>query len=151
MGPAATAPAGRILALDLGDARVGVALSDALGLTARPYATLPFRGEKALAREIAALVRAEDAAEVLVGHPVGPRGAPTARSEAAERFARRLEPAVRRPVRLVDERLSTVQAEENLRRAGLGARERRERIDQESACVLLQEELDRRRAAGAGA
>ncbi|MBZ0253622.1 MAG: Holliday junction resolvase RuvX, partial [Candidatus Methylomirabilis sp.] len=57
MGPAASAPAGRILALDLGDARVGVALSDALGLTARPYATLPFRGEKALAREVAALVR----------------------------------------------------------------------------------------------
>lgn len=140
----------RILALDLGEVRVGVAISDPIGLTAQPVETLPFQGEKALARAVAELCARWDVGEVLVGHPVGTDGRATARAEAAERFARRLEPTIRRRVRLVDERFTTAEAERNLLELGLGRDARRERIDQEAARILLQTELDRRRASPRG-
>ncbi|MCA9770824.1 MAG: Holliday junction resolvase RuvX [Myxococcales bacterium] len=142
---AANPSARRVLALDLGEVRVGVAVSDPLGITAQPVETIAFTGDKALARRIAELCARWDVAEVLVGHPVGSDGRGTERAALAERFAKRLEPTIRRRVRLVDERFSTAEAERNLIAADLSREERRACIDQEAARIFLQSELDRRR------
>ncbi|MDP9445208.1 MAG: Holliday junction resolvase RuvX [Actinomycetota bacterium] len=139
--------AGVRVALDLGDARIGVARCDAAGLLAVPAETVP-RGPGDLQR-VAELVRAAEAVEVVVGLPRSLSGAEgwaaaAARATAAE-IARLVAPV---PVRLVDERLTTVTAERILRDRGRTGRRRRAVVDQAAAVVILQHALDSERATG---
>ena len=135
------------LAVDVGSVRVGVARSDPGGILASPLAVL--RSGPAKLDELAALAASTDAIEVIVGLPTSLSGregaaAAAARSFAAE-LAGRLAPI---PVRLVDERFTTTQAHDALRRGGKDSRARRSVVDAAAAAVLLQAALDAERATG---
>ena len=135
------------LAVDVGSVRVGVARSDPGGILASPLAVLS-HGPSDL-DALATLASREDAIEVIVGLPTSLSGrdgkaAHGARSFAAE-LAGRVAPV---PVRLVDERFTTTQAHDALRRGGRDSRARRPVVDAAAAAVLLQSALDAERATG---
>jgi len=135
------------LGIDPGDARIGVARSDPSGFLATPMETVR-RGKGDLAR-LARLVREAEAVEVLVGLPRSLSGGegPAALKvrEFAGRLAARVAPV---PVRLVDERLSTVSAEAMLRDRGKKGQQRRAVVDQAAAVLILQHALDTERSTG---
>lgn len=135
------------LGIDPGDARIGVARSDPSGFLATPVETVP-RKRGDLAR-IAAILAEEQAVEVVVGLPRSLRGgegpaAAKVRTFAAE-LARLVAPV---PVRLIDERLTTVSAEAMLRDRGRKGGKRRAVVDQAAAVLILQHALDTERATG---
>ena len=136
------------LGLDPGDARIGVARSDPSGFLATPLETV--RRGKGDLRRIARLVEEEEAVEVVVGLPRSLSGGegPAAGKvrEFAARLAARLAPV---PVRLVDERLTTVSAEAMLRGRGKKGQDRRAVVDMAAAVMILQHALDTERATGA--
>ncbi|MFJ4038818.1 Holliday junction resolvase RuvX [Microbacterium sp. NPDC090007] len=134
------------LGVDVGRARVGVARSDPDGLLAVPVETVARKGEPV--RRIAALAAEYEAFEVLVGLPLNLRGEDTASTVDARDFATALAAALSMPVRLVDERLSTVSAHGVLRQAGRSQRDSRSIVDQVAAVVLLQQALDVERQSG---
>lgn len=134
------------LGIDPGDARIGVARSDPSGVLATPVETV--RRGKGDLRRLARLVADEAAVEVLVGLPRSLNGRETASTEKARDLAARLAAKVAPvPVRLVDERLTTVTAEAMLRDQRKGA-SRRAVIDQAAAMVILQQALDSERTTG---
>ena len=136
------------LGVDVGDVRIGVARSDPAGLIATPVETVA-RGRGDLAR-LRALADEEEAFEVVVGLPRSLSGGegPSARKvrEFTDRLAGALAPL---PVRLCDERLSTVSAEAVLRGQGRKGQKRRAVVDQAAAVVILQNALDTERGTGA--
>jgi putative Holliday junction resolvase len=135
------------LGVDLGDVRIGVARSDPAGLIATPVETLP-RGAGDLQR-LAALVAEHDAVEVVLGLPRSLSGGEGPAAAKVREFARSLAEALRPvPVRLCDERLSTVTAEAVLRGQGRKGRKRRAVVDQAAAVVILQSALDTERGSG---
>lgn len=139
----------RILALDLGDARIGAALSDETGTLASGLPTLSAVGPRKDAQRIAALAREHGVGEVVVGLPLRLDGSLPPRGEAVLAFVERLRRVVRVPVTTRDERLTSVAAAERLAEAGVRGRERKERLDRAAAVLILQELLDERRAAAA--
>ena len=134
------------LGVDVGKARVGVARCDTDGMLAVPVETVP-RNEASVAR-ITALANEYDAFEVLVGLPVSLSGGDTASTADARAFAGELATATGRPVRLVDERLSTVSAHAALRESGRSQRSSRRIVDQVAAVVLLQQAIDVEKGTG---
>lgn len=140
---------GRILALDLGSKRIGLAVSDPLGVTAQGLPTLKRTNRRADLVRLRELVDAYGVERVVVGHPLHLKGYASARAEEAERFAEWLRRDLRLPVELFDERLTTVEAERLLREAGASRRQRREAADQIAAQLILQTYLDRARALAA--
>lgn len=128
------------LGIDVGKARVGVARCDRDGLLAVPVETVA-RTDAAVAR-ITELVAEYDAFELLVGLPVSLSGGDTASTDDARAFAHELRAATHLPVRMIDERLSTVSAHAALRSAGRSQRSSRKIIDQVAAVVLLQQAID---------
>jgi putative holliday junction resolvase len=135
------------LGIDPGDARIGVARSDPSGFLATPVETVP-RKAGDLAR-IAELVVEQEAVEVVVGLPLSLTGREGPASVKVRAFtaelARRIAPV---PVRLCDERLTTVSAESMLRERGRKGSRRRAVVDQVAAVVILQHALDTERNAG---
>jgi putative Holliday junction resolvase len=132
----------RLLALDPGEARVGVALSDELGMFAHPRPAIRSRSSAEVVRAVARLVAEESVTEVFVGLPLTLSGEQGYQAEASRDFIAQLRAAVAVPVTEVDERLSSAQAaamhpELRGRRDG--------RLDSASAAVVLQSVLDRRR------
>lgn len=135
------------LGVDPGDARIGVARCDPMGIIATPVETVP-RGEGDIAR-LAQILEEENAVEVVMGLPRSLNGSegPAAVKvrEFAGLLARRIAPV---PVRLCDERLSTVTAEAQLRSQGRKGQKRRAVVDQVAAVVILQNALEAERARG---
>ena len=135
------------LAVDVGSVRVGVARSDPGGILASPLAVI--RSGQGELDELARLTASADAIEVVVGLPTSLSGREGAAAAAARRFAAdlaaRLAPL---PVRLVDERFTTAEAHDALRRGGRDSRARRQVVDAAAAAVLLQAALDAERATG---
>jgi len=132
---------GRVLGLDLGDARIGVAISDDGRRLAVPIGTIRTGAPRDL-KSIAELVREHSVALVVLGHPLHLSGEAGERAHHAERFAEALRAILPVPVALQDERLSTVQAERALREAGVKRRVRRRHVDPSAATVILQSWLD---------
>lgn len=138
----------RILALDLGSHRIGLAISDPLGIVAQPLSTLIRSGK---ARDLAALARLaaeHEASRIVVGLPLLPSGEEGPEAAAARRFARELARYTGLPVELHDERLTTKQAERVLRASGARARERVRVVDRLAAALILQSYLDARACRG---
>ena len=138
-----TFPPGRALGLDLGSVRVGVALTDPLGLTAQPFGLLKRRELNRDLAPLLALVASHDVTTIVVGHPLLLSGAEGASAADAARFVERIAPVVAIPVVLWDERLTTVQAERALREGGVRGPRRRELVDAAAAALMLQSWLDR--------
>ena len=136
---------GRVLGLDLGDARIGVAISDDRRRIAVPLGTVR-TGAPADVKAIADLVHGHGVTLVVIGHPLHLSGEAGERAHHAERFADALDAFLDVPVLLQDERLSSVEADRALRAAGASGRERRRTVDRSAATVILQAWLD---AAGA--
>jgi putative Holliday junction resolvase len=137
------------LGIDVGSVRVGVAASDPNGVLAIPIQTVQRdkRGDRDL-EQIAALASERGVVEVVVGLPRSLSGGDGPAAKIARDYATRLAMRLEVPVRLIDERLSTVQAESGLRAAGLRSRRQRAVVDQAAAVVVLQAALDEERAVG---
>jgi putative Holliday junction resolvase len=135
---------GRVLGLDLGDARIGVAVSDERRRVAVPVGTIRTGAPQDL-RAVAALVDEHHASVVVVGLPLSMSGRTGERAAAAGQFASALRSFLSVPVVLHDERLSTAEADRALRRSGMGGKERRSVVDQAAATVILQSWLDANR------
>jgi putative Holliday junction resolvase len=135
----------RAIGLDLGEVRIGVAVSDPEGRVAVPAGTILVKGPPADLKAVAALVREHEAEAVVVGHPRSLSGERRAAARHAEGFAEGLRMILDVPVHLQDERLSTVEAERGLRAAGARGQDRRRVVDQAAAAVILQGWLDGRR------
>lgn len=136
-----TSNRGRVLGLDLGDVRIGVAISDADRRLALPLGTVR-TGAPADLRAIAKLVEENDVTLVVLGLPLLLSGEEGPRARQAAAFAAALRQLLRIPLVLQDERLSTVEAESALRRAGKRGGDLRRAVDQSAATVILQSYLD---------
>lgn len=138
---------GRRLGVDVGSVRIGVACSDPDAILATPVETVRRDRSGKHLRRLAALAAELEAVEVVVGLPrtLADRTGPSALDaiELADALAERIAPT---PVRLADERLTTVAAQRSLRAAGVRAKEQRAVIDQAAAVAILQSWLDQRRA-----
>ena len=133
------------LGIDVGQARVGVARSDPQGTMAVPVATL---ARSTALVEIAQLAREYELLEIVVGLPINLQGERTPSTEDAEGFAAEIDALGLAPVRMVDERLSTVSATSALYSAGRSTRSHRSVVDQVAAVILLQHTLDSERSQG---
>ncbi|MFD7895049.1 MULTISPECIES: Holliday junction resolvase RuvX [unclassified Streptomyces] len=140
---------GRRLAIDVGDARIGVASCDPDGILATPVETVPGRDVPAAHRRLRQLVEEYEPVEVVIGLPrslSGGEGPAAAKVRVfAQELARGVAPL---PVRLVDERMSTVTAGQGLRASGVKSRKGRSVIDQVAAVVILQSALEAERVSG---
>jgi putative holliday junction resolvase len=135
----------RTLALDLGDRRIGVAVSDETGTLASPVATLQRVGPKKDLQKIAELVRTLEAREVVVGLPLNMDGTEGPQAAKVRAFMAGVARRVDVPILARDERLTSVAADEVLRERGVVRRKRKDVIDQVAAVLILQELLDERR------
>ena len=140
---ASNAP-GRVLALDLGTKRIGVAVSDEMRLTARPLPALQRTNWKRLLGEIEALCESFDVQTVVIGLPLNLDGTEGEASTEARRIARNLSLSLEIPVRLQDERLTSRAAEEQLRALGLDRSETKARVDSQAALIILQDFIAQR-------
>ncbi len=134
----------RTMALDVGDKRIGIAVTDALGMTVQGR---PTRGRKSLSADIEyirALVEEDSVVEVVVGHPRHMDGTRTRQTEKTEAFAEHLKTALPVPVVFWDERLTSFDAEERLEEMGLGWRKRRDYVDELAATLILEDYLRQR-------
>lgn len=138
-------PVPRILGLDHGARRIGVAISDELGLTAQPLLTLVHTNARSDLRSLGRLLRRYTCSQIVVGWPIHLSGDRGPRALAAEKFADSLRAEFNLPVHLWDERLSTAEAHRHLDAVGRGARDRKEVIDQIAAVLILQNWLDTHR------
>lgn len=129
----------RVLAVDFGDKRIGLAVSDETGRVVVPVGVIARRSDAHAAALVAAAAKERDAVRIVVGHPVNMDGSEGAWARRVRNFARRLEEASSLPVDLHGEGLTTVAAERNLIDAGLGARRREAARDAEAAAVLLRD------------
>jgi putative Holliday junction resolvase len=136
----------RALGIDFGERRIGLAISDPDGRVAVPLATLERSSDRAAVREIAAIIRREGVERLVFGEPRELDGQPGKLHERVARFATRLGSATGLPLEWVDESLTSVSAEAQLREAGVDIRRHRERVDAQAAQILLQEALERHRA-----
>ncbi|MCB1230224.1 MAG: Holliday junction resolvase RuvX [Verrucomicrobiae bacterium] len=132
------------MAIDYGEARIGLALSDELGMLAHPLETVPGQDKKLAVARIAELVAERGVGTVLIGLPLRMDGSEGTAVEKVRTFAKKLRPLLTETVEIVevDERLSTVAAMEKLHAAGRTEKNSRRHIDQAAAMEILQEYLD---------
>jgi len=133
----------RILALDLGERRIGLAVSDPLGLTAQGLKTLERRNRRHDLEAIREAAEQYEVGLILVGHPLHMSGRAGTQAGRAEAFAEELRRRLGVEVRLWDERLTTVEAQRVLRSSGIGREKRKQAVDRLAAVLLLQSYLDR--------
>lgn len=135
----------RVLAVDPGTKRVGVAVSDPSGTIAQALATVPAEPQDTLADRLAGIAREQEAGRIVVGLPRRMDGSEGPEAKSARALAEALRHSAKVPVELLDERLTTVAAERSMIDAGARRSKRREIVDQVAATLLLQSHLDRKR------
>ena len=138
MSPAFT----RILALDLGKRRIGLAISDPMGITAQGLPNLVRTRIRTDLDVLEALIKEREVGMVLLGNPINMRGTEGRQSAWVHEFAGMLEKRTHLPVRLWDERLTSVEAGRVLRSSGISIEKRAAAVDRLSAVILLQSYLD---------
>jgi putative Holliday junction resolvase len=134
----------RILALDHGTKRIGIALSDELGWTAQPLETYQRRTLEADLRHIDRLVRDHEVAEIVIGLPLRLNGEPGPAAQSVQEFVAQLEQVVKVPIITWDERMTTRSAEDLLIAADMSRKKRKGVVDRIAASILLQSYLERR-------
>lgn len=135
----------RIMAIDYGDARTGVALSDPTGLLAGQTFLIKSRKAPVVLEELAALARKQGAEELVMGYPRNMDGTLGPRAEKYAAFAKELEAATGLPVVLWDERRTTVDAHRILGEQGIRAKQRKDKVDAVAAALILEGYLDWKR------
>lgn len=140
---------GRRLAIDFGSARIGLAICDADGILASPLPALSQAVDQTkVVKSIFDTVEENDVLEVIIGDPVSLSGKETASTQLAREFALRIAASIQVPVRLVDERLTTVTASNKLRQAGVSSRNSKALVDSASAVEILEQALAFEKASG---
>lgn len=132
----------RLLGLDYGDRRIGVALSDAFGWTAQGLEVIERRKDASEFARIEALVKENEVEQIVLGLPKNMNGTIGPRGELAMAFAEQLRGVLNIPVHLWDERLTTVSAERALIDADVSRKKRKQVVDKMAACLILQNYLD---------
>jgi putative Holliday junction resolvase len=132
----------RTMAVDPGSKRVGLAVSDPSGTIAQALSTEPAEPAATLASRLAEIAKAQDARRIVVGLPLRLDGRHGPEAKAAQALADRLREASGLPVELVDERLTTAEAEKSLIAGGVRREKRRMSVDRVAATLLLQGHLD---------
>ena len=135
---------GRVLALDLGKRRIGLALSDELGITAQGLDTLERTNIRDDLARLSQLVSGNNVSLILMGNPLHMSGRPGRQAEYAREFGERLRAATGVAVEFWDERLTTVEAERVLRQSGISIEKRARAVDRLAAVILLESYLDSR-------
>ena len=135
----------RVLAVDPGSKRVGIAVSDPTGTIAQPLTTIDAEPPETLAARLAELAAAHEAKRIVVGLPRRLDGSHGPAAKAARELADSMRKASGLPVELVDERLTTVAAERSMLAAGARRAKRHATVDRVAAALLLQSHLDRQR------
>lgn len=133
----------RLLGIDYGSKRIGLAISDPERRVATPLETFERQDDRAAARYLGRLVEREGVSGIVLGEPRRLDGSVGEAAERVRRFARRLEESLGLPVERVDEALTSVEAERRLRDAGIDPAAETGRVDAVAAQILLQEVLDR--------
>jgi putative holliday junction resolvase len=133
---------GRVMALDVGGRRIGVALSDTTRVLASPLTTLRAEPRDRALSEIAALVQRHEVAEVVVGLPLTLSGEIGPQAHVIQLFVERLKGVLTAPIHMFDERLTTVAAERMMLDLGMRPEQRKARIDEVAASIILQDFLD---------
>lgn len=136
----------RVLGVDLGEKRIGLALSDELGILASPLEVFEFENRPAALQYISEVAKRRQVGEVVIGLPLDMSGSRGVMAEAAEAFAGELREMVEIPVVCWDERLTTAQAERAMLEADTSRAGRRRQIDMVAAALMLQAYLDLRRS-----
>lgn len=137
-------PKGRTCALDLGRARVGVAIDDELGMLAHPRGFISGRDRKALVEAVKRFAEEENVVRFVVGLPLRMSGREGPEAREARAVAQAIADATGREVVLWDERLTSKQADRELAMSGVNAKDRKERVDAVAACAILQAWMDAR-------
>jgi putative holliday junction resolvase len=132
----------RILALDHGTVRVGVAVSDELKTIAQPLEFIPTEPFPDFLGRLQAILREKEVELILVGLPKNMDGSLGPAAQKVQTFVTALQPLVNLPIKLLDERLTSVQANRLLIQAGVRREQRRQKVDQTAAAILLQAYLD---------
>ena len=140
-----TPAAGRILALDVGARKIGLAVSDPLGITAQGLETLRRQSKREDITRLAELISRYEIGELVVGYPLRLSGSASAQTEKVSAFAEDLRRHFQLPVHLWDERLSSAEAGRVLRESGISIRKRSQAVDRLAATLILQAFLDHRR------
>ena len=135
----------RILALDVGEKRIGVALSDPTGVLASPLTTIESKGQDSDIDEVLRLAEEHEAGEIVVGLPLSMSGRRGPQAGRVDAFVRAMAERTDIPLKSMDERLSSVQAERMLRESGVEPSKNKARVDSAAAAIVLQSYLDSRR------
>ena len=134
----------KVMAIDLGDVRTGVALSDVTGFLAGRSVTITQRDHNKLLEELLGIIEAEKPGEIVLGLPINMDGSVGPRAEKSRVFGARLEQASGLPVKYMDERGTSVTANRILSDAGKKRGKQRARVDAVAAAIILQSYLDSR-------
>ncbi len=134
----------RVMALDVGDKTIGIAISDALLLTAQPRPTLRRKNLKLDIEALGLITKENEVHEIVIGQPLHMDGRQSAQGEKVARFAEAVRKAIDVPVVFWDERLTSFEAEQHLEQMGLNWRQRRQQVDKIAAMIILQNYLDSR-------
>ena len=137
---------GRILAIDYGSRRMGLAVSDPLGITAQGLETLERRNKRSDFARLEKLIRENQVQEIVLGNPLRMSGEAGAQSEKVAGFAEELRQRFQLPVHLWDERLTSAEANRILREADLSIQKRAQAVDRMAAVLILQSFLQAREA-----
>jgi len=135
---------GRLLALDVGARRIGLAVSDLLGVTAQGLPTLQRKNKRTDLAELERVIREQGVVEVVVGYPLRMSGTEGAQAEKISEFAEDIRKRFGIPVHLWDERLTSAEANRLLRETDMSIRRRAEVVDQMAAVLILQSFMDAR-------
>jgi len=133
----------RKIGIDLGDVRIGIALSDMMGIIASPYETYKSQGIEKDTDYIAELSRSKCCDTIVIGYPVNMDGSRGVRAEKAEKFAEKMKAKTDINVVLQDERMTTITAERYLLEADMRREKRKTVIDQVAASVILRQYLEK--------
>ncbi len=133
---------GRVLALDLGKRRIGLALSDGLGITAQGLPTLQRTNIREDLSNLARMIQDNNVSLILIGNPVHMSGDEGRQSQHAREFGDRLHNATSVDIKFWDERLTTVEAQRVLRESGVSLEKRKHAVDRLAAVILLESYLD---------
>ena len=134
----------RVMAFDVGDKTIGVAISDALMLTAQPRPTIRRKTLKSDIEAIRRLAEENEVHQIVVGQPLHMSGHESPQSEKVAHFAEEIHKSLGLPIVFWDERLTSFAAEQHLEDMGLNWRKRREHVDKIAAMIILQNYLDSR-------
>ena len=135
----------RLLGIDHGTKRVGLALSDPLKIIAKPFQTLTYKDFNDLSSQLKSIIIENDIEGIVLGFPIGMQGQRTQQTDKVAEFAELLKYAVDVPIALEDERLSSISAEKSLILQNVKTGHNKGRIDETAAAIFLQQYLDRTR------